>query len=66
MKKLIVRKVSFLQEAWNEYTQTLGKLIPLHIRNRLFTNKAAYIALAIVGIELIVALSIYWLWFRNS
>jgi hypothetical protein len=65
VKRLIVRKVSFFEETWSEYTSALGKFIPESIRNRIFTRKTAYIAVAIVTIELIAVLSIYWLWFKN-
>jgi hypothetical protein len=56
-----VRKVSFFAETWNEYLQITGKLIPQRIRNRFCTRKAAYIALAVISIDLMAALLVYWL-----
>lgn len=66
MKKLNVRKVSFLEEAWSEYTKTLSKFVPKFIKNQLLTRKAAYVSIAIISIELVVAFSVYWFWFKNS
>lgn len=61
-----MRRVGFLGETWNEYTRVLSNAIPQRFHKYLFTRKAAYIALGIISIEVVIAVSAYFLWFRHS
>lgn len=63
-KRLILRKKSFLEEAWNEYLKAWGNIIPSKKMNNFFTKSLAYVLIGVISIELLVYLFIYYFWIK--